>query len=393
VGGSDVGKESGAGGNEKNSSLREEVFGRRILIRLSLDAVAFASGTTIANPWRSATFNHCISKGFSESLLGQAQRDLDACTLVSARIIQRMSEPPPLSHSVAPPRPARNPWAGISLALGIISVLMCGNMESLEEFYFLLASVPAIICGYLAERRIARSTQPMRGFRMAGVGLWLGILTGIFLPLLMVLGGFREKFLFNKKSDMSIAINHCRQVIIALRLYSADHDGKYPDAALPDAKHSNEVFRRLFVEGVCTDESIFGSPRSDVGKPDGNIGKPPDFLEALRPGENHWAIAAGLNDSSDSSYPLVFECPSDASWPPKWNAVPGRPSGNIKPGGSWAGGKVIVGMNDGSVTTQSLVSKEGQNLNLGPQSRTDTTSLNVFTQNGESHKILPPAQK
>jgi hypothetical protein len=118
----------------------------------------------------------------------------------------------------------------------------------------------------------------------------------------------------------------------------------------------------MFIHGAADNELIFGCPNS-LFVPDGNIGKPPDYLEALKPGENHWAMTKGLNDSAGGEYPLVYENPSEASWPPKWNAdVAGQP----RPGRCWANGTVIVGMNDSSVTMQKLESKKGDHVGLQP---------------------------
>src|SRR5207253_1916843 len=95
-------------------------------------------------------------------------------------------------------------------------------------------------------------------------------------------------------------------------------------------------------------EIIFGSPKS-VFVPDGKIGVKPGFADALKASENHWAFTKGLDDSSPGNIPLVFENPSDASWPPKWDP---DSAATKKPGRTWNGGKVIIGYNDSSVGTE-----------------------------------------
>lgn len=196
-----------------------------------------------------------------------------------------------------------------------------------------------------------------------------------------------------EKANMSKGINNCRQIIITLRLYSPDASGNYPDQAMSgggggggggsgSANVSNDIFRQLFIAGVANDEMIFGCPGTKDGNPDGNIGKnDPQFAEALKQNENHWAMTTGLTDSSPSSFPVVYENPAGGDWPsPTWNC---DAAGTNTLGRSWSGGKVIVGMNDGSVTTQSCTATKGPANELGGQSvstRTQTDS-NVFKQN------------
>lgn len=158
------------------------------------------------------------------------------------------------------------------------------------------------------------------------------------------------------------AITHCRQIILANKLYAADHGGAYPDAAVPTALSSNEVFRQLFVAGATQDEKFFGSPVSPF-LPDGDIGHAPEFLKAVEPGENHWACMTGLKELSPGSIPLIFENPSVAEWPPCWNADVARTA--VK-GRTWSGGKIIIGTNDGSVELQKLESATGAAVTFRP---------------------------
>jgi hypothetical protein len=133
---------------------------------------------------------------------------------------------------------------------------------------------------------------------------------------------------------------------------------------------------------VANDEMIFGCPGTKDGNPDGNVGKnDPNFAQALMQNENHWAMTTGLTDSSPSSFPTVYENPVGGDWPaPTWNC---DAAGTSTIGRSWSGGKVIVGMNDGSVTTQQCIAAKGQANELGGQSASTRTQTdnNVFKQN------------
>lgn len=262
--------------------------------------------------------------------------------------------------AIAKPRPLENPMAQASLVLGIISVPLVLLLDTIGPLPLVwLTSIPAIIAGNLAIRKIGRTPRAVHGYGVAKAGLWLGFLTAFIVPLIvLVIEHTRPRV--SAVGNMTKAISNCRQVITVLRIYASDHNGNYPDAVLPGAVSSNEIFRQLFKDEDIDTEMIFGSP-SSVFKPDGNIGSKPDFLDAVKLGENHWAFTKGLTDSSPGDIPLVFENPSDASWPPKWNP---DSAGTGKPGRTWKGGKVVIGYNDSSVGTESSVSPKGTGIEL-----------------------------
>ncbi len=166
----------------------------------------------------------------------------------------------------------------------------------------------------------------------------------------------------SRKGTITKAISNCRQIITAMRIYSADHGGKYPDAFLTHPQNSNEVFRVLFKERYTDDEMIFGSPVSPY-VPDGNLSHGPDYSKALEAGENHWAMTTGLSDAMSGHIPLVYENPVSSSLPPKWNP---SAKGTNTPGRAWSTG-IIVGLNDGSVSIRPLESKSGTSVGLAKE--------------------------
>ncbi len=265
-----------------------------------------------------------------------------------------------------------NPLAKVSLALGlaaitsfVILILGC-FIEPLRILIPILAGaillfpLPAIILAYLALGKINRSVPSMEGYRSAKTGLWLGYIVMIMLVLSLIVPMFARTAPIGYQTK---AINNCKTIITTLKLYSSDNRGNYPDFALPNALTSNEVFRELIKVGDSDSEAFFGCPNSGVGKPDGNIGHAPDYAEALKPNENHWAMTKGLTDSDPGNIPLVYESPADATWPPTWNP---DFAGTTKPGRTWSGGKVIIGFNDGSVMAMPLESTKGQHVGLRP---------------------------
>lgn len=254
-----------------------------------------------------------------------------------------------------------NPMAVASLLLGVASLpmLLLSAWKSLP--LFLLTAIPAIVFGHWAVKKIGSSFHHVKGYRAAKIGLWLGYLMAFAVPVAaaLTIPTFSK---IAERGPQTKAINNCRQIITTLRLYSSDQTGSYPDSGMPLVNTSNEAFHRLFVEGQADNEVIFGCPLSPYN-PDGDIGKEPDYLEALKPQENHWAMTRGLSDSDTGSYPLVYENPSEASWPPRWNSkfkdVP-------KPGRIWKSGKIVIGMNDSSVALMPIEPPKGSSTGATP---------------------------
>lgn len=185
------------------------------------------------------------------------------------------------------------------------------------------------------------------------------------------------------KANQMKGSNNCRQIIMALKVFASDENGLYPDSVLNPqtggfAQNANDAFRLLIQEELLPDERIFGCPSSRF-EPDGNIGQAPQFAMALMGGENHWALTQGQSQSAVGSMPLVFENPVALSWPPTWNC---DAAGTPQPGRAWRGGKIIIGLNDGSVAVQKLQSKQGNSV--GPEMLAG--GLNMFTQASQNQQ-------
>lgn len=181
------------------------------------------------------------------------------------------------------------------------------------------------------------------------------------------------------KRDQMRAADSPRHILWLLLTYASEHNGYFPDHGKDLAKFtSNEAFRSFFKEGLLgstaadetefvSSEMIFGCPESRFN-PDQQIGMPLDYAEALTPGENHWMMSAGLNNSSPAHYPLVLENSVEASWPPHWLPSSSKLSwlvskirGILPPRGrSWQGDAIIIGFCDGSVRTVILEQKNNQ---------------------------------
>lgn len=185
-------------------------------------------------------------------------------------------------------------------------------------------------------------------------------------------------------------VSNCRQVILALKQFAGKNQTQYPDSVLNPltggtAANANEAFHMLFQQHVTTDERIFGCPGGF--NPDTAIGTSPNYATALTANENHWAMTAGLTDTSAGNLPLVFENPAVADWSPKWNA---SVAGQIKAGRTWTGGQIIVGRVDGGAEVLDLDGITGM---VGP--RKMVGGMDLFTQATEGQKmgILMPVVK
>jgi hypothetical protein len=183
----------------------------------------------------------------------------------------------------------------------------------------------------------------------------------------------------DRGAQITREVANCHRILIAIRLYAADEGGIYPDSRVPAAKDSNTVFRQLFIAGSVDDETIFGCGVSPF-VPDGKIGAAPDYRRAVEPGENHWAMTKGLDDSSPGGIPLIYENPTEATWPPTWNA---DAAGKEVKGRAWKGGKILIGTNDTSVELWKLDSSKGAKVPLKPWGE---TGKNLFEQLDQDSK-------
>ena len=194
-----------------------------------------------------------------------------------------------------------------------------------------------------------------------GLGVWVFvILLGLALLFLV-----RARFcVITHKADQMKATSNCRQIIMAMKAYAADHNGKYPRG-----KTANEVFRELVRADILQDERIFGCPLSGY-VPDNDVGLAPDFNKAVGPGENHWMVVDGLGDDALASMPVVFENALEATWPPVWDGTSSE--GLRKRGQTGKGGRIVIGLNDNSVCVEKLGGADlrRQTFQPGPDGKT-----------------------
>jgi prepilin-type N-terminal cleavage/methylation domain-containing protein len=186
----------------------------------------------------------------------------------------------------------------------------------------------------------------------------IAILASIALP---VFSSVQERG--KQTKDLAAA----KQIGLACKLFAGDHDGKFPyqDGRTTDPPTdltpltaagltSNVVFASL-IPTYVTQEKIFyvaGSAYSPT-VPD-EVTTP--STARLSAGENNFAYMFGLTDTSNPSYPLIFDGPIAAATTYSTNPA--------TPGGVWKGKKAIVIRcdNSGTVENTTLVSPTTYNI-------------------------------
>jgi len=149
-------------------------------------------------------------------------------------------------------------------------------------------------------------------------------------------------------------LSNAKQIGLGCRLFAADHDGVYPNmngwvdpnvayVGLPAGVTSNQVLASL-IPNYTTQEKIFylGGSAWSPNVPDEDITSA--ATARLAAGENNYAYMYGLTDSSNPSYPLIFDAPTAAST--AYSVDPATP------GGVWKGKRAIVVRCDNSGTVE-----------------------------------------
>lgn len=201
----------------------------------------------------------------------------------------------------------------------------------------------------------------------------IAILAGTAMPAM-------QGALLNAKQTQ--ALSNARQIGIALRMYASDSDGQYPSQqSSPDESinNSNDAFRQLFINGYLETEAVFAVAGSKAGpKADNRVDTP---AQVLARGENHWAYIAGLNSSSNGSWPLIVDHTDGSGF---------YSDKDSDRGGTWRGRKGLVIRADTSATTVQLKGV-GRKRFLPRHDDVRKNALQVRDYMGDDVKLLEPA--
>ncbi len=143
--------------------------------------------------------------------------------------------PAPFALSSAP----RQETSGLAIAS-----LVCGILGLL----FWLPSIPAIIMGHLGRSEIKRSAGTRKGGGMALAGLIMGYLGVVWVAVLFSIAVPAFSKARENAQQMKVVLN-AKQLVLALKMYSADHEGKYPP-----------TLETLYQEQITTDRRLLEFP-------------------------------------------------------------------------------------------------------------------------------------
>ncbi|MEO0414291.1 MAG: type II secretion system protein [Verrucomicrobiota bacterium] len=121
--------------------------------------------------------------------------------------------------------------------------------------------------------------------------LLIGILASASMP---VYKGIQERAVRTK------AVNNVKQVVLGCRVYAFDYDGQYPTPADGEEWSSSQDAFNVLIPDYIDLESVFWMP-SKLNK------WPPTEDGVLEEGETVYGYTYGLDESSPSRAPLVFD--------------------------------------------------------------------------------------
>ena len=201
----------------------------------------------------------------------------------------------------------------------------------------------------------------------------IAILAGIAVPAFT--GAMINTRLTKSMSD-------ARQIGLALRIYSGDNDGAFPEGKNDynqEISNSNDAFRNLIPTYLQT-ESIFTVATSKAGAKADN--KVATASEILQRGENHWAYISGLNSTSNSMWPLIVDHTDGSGF---------YTDKETELGGTWKGTKAIVIHADISAGTVKLMGA-GSKRYLPRFDDRSKNALDLKDYMGDGAKLLEPAR-
>jgi competence protein ComGC len=176
--------------------------------------------------------------------------------------------------SATPVNVRTSPAAVWSLVLGILSIVLCLG---------LLAGIPAIICGIVAQGGIRKSAGALTGAGMAISGLILGsvgTLLSIFVVPMVVAITLPAVTTARQQAYTAASMNNAKQISVACQAYAMEHDGRIP-----------ESLNVLVKEGYLTADAL----------------RNPRDRESTEPGYR-LVYQGRMQDAADSStQPLVIE--------------------------------------------------------------------------------------
>ncbi|MFT5882735.1 MAG: prepilin-type N-terminal cleavage/methylation domain-containing protein [Crocinitomicaceae bacterium] len=149
--------------------------------------------------------------------------------------------------------------------------------------------------------KIKYKTRLRKGFSLVELLVVIAIIAGLAA---MSYGPIMKQV---KAAAKTTAINNGKQIYTALFSFASDNNGIFPNENTGDDGDTAEAcFTQLLDAGKIDEEvSFWNKENSVLGVVDGT--GPPDEDGILTSGENAWGYVSGLNTSSRTNIPLIFD--------------------------------------------------------------------------------------
>lgn len=150
-----------------------------------------------------------------------------------------MAEWEPLSKLIPPPTtgaapvfgPARSTVSAPVVAAEGTSGMAVGSMIcGILGLLFWLPCIPAVILGHMGLSAIKKSAGALKGHGMAMAGLVMGYIMIAALPLIAILASLAVPAFtaVQMQGNQMKAVNNAKQIVLGMKQYAVDNDGKYP---------------------------------------------------------------------------------------------------------------------------------------------------------------------
>ena len=217
----------------------------------------------------------------------------------------------------------------------------------------------------------------------------------VVISIIAILAGLALPVFANaqKKGKLANSLSNAKQVGLALKMYATDHEGNFPtykDAAEATNKiaTSNDALEALMPK-YTKSKTIFINTLSAWCKNTTGAAQTSENQYKVLQGESDWAYVRGLNDISDSRWPILATAFVDAQ-----GTYTNQTS---KKGGVWEGSDAIVV----NVDTSARMVSEGSGLYMESKTvsfiaRPDKKKDNAFKKvsgewlDGEDIEVLQP---
>jgi type II secretory pathway pseudopilin PulG len=157
-----------------------------------------------------------------------------------------------------------------------------------------LTGIPAIITGHIARNRATKTPATYGGAGMALGGLIMGYCSLALIPVVAVLAGLMLPALAKAKARAQEinCVNNMKQIALAARLWSTDHNDVFPPDFLT---MKNELNSTKIL--VCPSDPTRTRPEVS------------DWSTITKESITYEFVAPGIKDDSAAASKVVFRCP------------------------------------------------------------------------------------